>query len=205
MLVLVLVNSCSYKQQPTASFIQTLNKPVLPENNPLYLNGVYSMTDCEDTHIMDSLNNLNKNGFIDPLVFYGNGVYTQFGYRSNYSTDKYKEFFINGLATEYPKKWGVQSITDSLLKTTIHWVFVGRGGSFSYSYLCNFEGIIENNKIINWHLVEPYPKLSRLEHSFVYNQKLLLYLKTSKEYTFRPFPEKKSVDSNAVWIMKYKQ
>jgi hypothetical protein len=204
LLLMYILTGCSYEQQLTASFIQTLNKPVLPYNNPLLLNGVYSMTDCEDAYIMDSLNNLRKDGFIDPIIFYGNGVFTHLGYCTNYSIEKYQKIIKTQLATGYFQRWGVYNISDSLLKASIHWVFVGRGQSLSYSYLCNFEGIIEKNKILNWHMVEPYPSLSKLEQSFIENQIFLHYLKTPKEFTFKPFPEKTTVDSNAVWIMKYK-
>jgi len=163
------------------------------------------MTDYENTHIMDSLDKLHKNGFIDPIVFYGNGVFTHLGYRSNYSPDEYEKIFRTQIMTGYNERWGVYSISDSIVKATIHWTFEGRGGSFSYSYLCNFEGVIVRKKILNWHMVEPYPNLSKLELGFVYNQSKLQYLKTPKEFTFTPFPEKTLVDSNAVWILKYRQ
>ncbi len=197
--------ACSYHEKPTKPFIRIAKSPPDKRNNTLRLDGLYSLTGLEDGHIMDSLLTRRKEGIIDPILFYGNGIFIDLGYKSVYTAAELESIFERFLAKGKDRTIGVFTLEDSLISASGYNTFMGRGGSLSYHYLCYYEGIASGNKIFNWRMVAPYPGLSKLEQSFVYNTHLLTYLKTPKTYTFRPFPGKTRIDSVGVGILEYRK
>jgi hypothetical protein len=205
LLILLLVNSCAYRPYPNHEFITTINSVPQPNNPIKYLNGVYTMTSYEQDQIIDSMLNSFPGGFIDPIVFYGNGIYTQIGRLNGYSKIEFEGFLNNKNDFLNNTVWGVYTYKDSIIYAQKHSVFMGRGGNISSWHLCHYVGIVRGRQIVDWHLVEPYPALNKLEQGFKFNQKILKHLKSYRDFTYQEFPKKMEIDSNAVWIMKYKQ
>jgi hypothetical protein len=53
-------------------------------------------------------------------------------------------------------------------------------------------------------MVPPYPELTEFQLSFGVNLRQLEYLKAKKTFVFQKFPIKTALDSNKVWINRYK-
>ena len=182
------------------------NKNTDVSTGPL-LNGVYTMVLYENsTHIIDSIHKVEGNGFITPIILYGNNIFSRTGQFAFHSIEEENHLFNNEKDFMLNKPWGVYQTEKDVIKAICYVSFRGNSHNWDNRYLCYFEGRMEGRaKIVNWHIVPPYPDLTDRELKYEYNQRILKELKANKTYEFRPFAAKTNIDSTKVWINKYKE
>ena len=97
------------------------------------------------------------------------------------------------------KTWGTYEIKGDTVKASIYYNFAN---PIVNNRIANFEGIIKNrDTILQWHLVEFYPKLNKSTKEtfdFLFKGKWDLYF---KPLSIKPYMD--SVSENA-WILKYR-
>lgn len=203
--ILVTISSChllSYKQKPDDRFNLILNSTPDYDHKLLY-HGLYSVVKIDSlSTTIDSLSNKDS-VFIDPIMFYGNGIVDYIG--KFYSTNFEKR--INYIDQKNKFKnlpFGVFRVNDDSVEASIYIVFEGNSNSFNIWYLCNFTGMVSGDSITNWRMIPPYPNFTDLEKRQKFNQEKFNYLLQPKAFIFQPFIQKTFLDSNNVWLNKYR-
>jgi hypothetical protein len=209
MLIVFSLQSCrifGYTESPNELFVEILNKKNELSDTRLLLNGVYTLTlYYSSSQIIDSIHNVNGAGFISPLIFYGNNLVSETGL-SFHSEEWLTHLFLDEKEFMSNKPWGVYENENGFVKAIIYVSFRGNSHNWDNRYLCYFEGRMEGReKIVDWHIVPPFPDLTKRELKYKYNQQILAYLKALKTYEYRLFPMKTNIDSTKVWINKYRQ
>lgn len=184
-----------------------LNNKNADVNTGPFLNGVYTMVLYENSsYIVDSINNAEGVGFIDPLIFYGNKIFSCTGLFSFHSIEWENHLFNDEKDFMLNRPWGTYHTENDVIKAICYVSFQGNSGNWDNRYLCYFEDRMEGReKIVNWHIVPPYPDLTARELKYKYNQRILKELKANKTFEFRPFVAKTNIDSTKVWINKYRE
>ncbi len=205
-LFLFCLSSChllSYKQKPDVRFTQIIKSS--PDiNSKLLYNGLYSLVKIDSSYsISDSLGKKND-CYVDPIMVYSNGIIDYIGeiYITNIEK-RIKYIKKKNLHPDLP--FGVYRVNDEMIEASIYLVFEGNGDSFNIWYLCNFTGEIDGSKIINWRMIPPFPNFTRLEKRQNYNQEKMKYLTQAKDFEFKPFIQKTLLDSNSVWLNKFRE
>ncbi len=205
-LITISLNSChllSYRQEPNEKFNQIIN--VLPDNNrELKYNGLYTLISIDSSSLVSDTIHRKDDSFIDPIMFYGNGIVDYIG-DIYFSNNEKRKSYIDKKNKFTNLPCGIFSVNNKKIEASIYMVFEGNGDGFNIWYLCNFTGVIDGNRILNWKMIPPVPKFTKLEKRQDYNQKKITYLMQSKDFEFKPFIYKTMLDSNNIWINKYKK
>jgi len=209
LLLIISLQSCrifGYTESPNEQFVEILNKKSQPSDTEPLLDGIYTLTLYDNSsHIIDSIHNVEGAGFICPLIFYGNNLVSRTGLFSFHSEEWLTHLFLDETEFMLNKPWGVYDNENGFIKAIIYVSFRGNSHNWDNRYLCYFEGRMEGReKIVDWHIVPPFPDLTKRELEYKYNQQILKFLKTFKSYEYRPFPMKTNIDSTKVWINKFR-
>lgn len=198
-----------YIQKPSNDLIYQLNNKgngstILPS-----LNGMYHLVefDRSTNEIETAYTNFGE-GIIAPIYFYGNHLLMARGTYFFDCSSLNREYYY---FVDYPnslldrKLWGVWEVKDSVIHAICYTIFESQSSIWNTYYLCHYQGkLVGNNKIVDWHMIPPYPELSEFQLKFGGNHRQLEYLKAKKTFVFQKFPIKTSLDSNKVWINKFK-
>lgn len=174
--------------KPTGNFKRILNSSHNIKSQKLNFGGVYH-NNSEDNYYLER-----------PIYFFSNGL---FYYDNGSVTDSAGLAGISVWIDKYLQQkkagWGAYEIIGDTIKGSVYYNFSTPVVNYR---LANFEGIIKNkDTILQWHLVEPYPKLKkypREEFDFLF--------KDQKDFYFKPLPIKQTMDSisKKAWILKYR-
>jgi len=209
LLIIVSFSSCrifGYIESPNEQFIEMLNnKSQGTEVGPL-LSGIYTLALFENSsHIIDSIHIAKGIGFISPLIFYGNNLISRTGQFSFHSMEWESHLFNEEKEFMLSKPWGVYKTENEVIKAICYVSFRGNSHNWDNRYLCYFEGRMEGRtKIVDWHIIPPFPDLKKGELEYSYNQRILTFLKAYKTYEYRPFPMKTNIDSTKIWINQFR-
>jgi hypothetical protein len=95
--------------------------------------------------------------------------------------------------------WGTYEVIGDTINASIYYLYSGSGNFYRQP---NFQGIIKNkNTILDWHVVEPYPKMNKSllrQHSRELKKHQNLYF---VPVTIKPFMD--SISEKA-WVNKYR-
>lgn len=181
--VLFLVSCITAK--PNDNFKRILNNSESRTIPKLNFEGVYY-----NNVVMSSL--LEANFF-----FFKNGlIYSDNITSVSHSTEAEKWFrrYLSG-----KEDWGTYEIIGDTINACIYYWYLADGHGIMKQ--TNFRGNIKNrDTILNWHMIEPYPKM---DESF---KKQYTFLKLPRNLYFKPLPFKPFMDSvsEKAWILKYR-
>jgi hypothetical protein len=198
--------SFGYTEKPNKDFLLLLNKQS-SNTDILQLNGLYSLVEFKGlTNQCSEGVNFDEDIFTDPLFFYGNNIYKNIGGLYSYTREGQKNIFLDSKDHLLNQAaWGVYVIRDSTIYAISYSYFVGTSSIWNNRLLCYFVGKIKSKqRIEDWHMIPPFPNLTRKQSEFKANKLKMIYLTTKKTFVFQKFPIKTSLDSNKVWVNKYK-
>jgi hypothetical protein len=181
----ILLASCITTEKPNDSFKRILNEPKTLSAANLNFEGAYN-------------NNFNTEDYLQsPLYFFKNGlIYYQEGITLDSS--KNEIWLRKYLADE--KSWGTYEVKGDTINACIFAPYHDYTTHYLQTY---YQGIIKNKETITqWHIVEPYPKLSKplsSDYLFPDYERRSLY--------FKAIPIKPFMDSIAekAWVNKYRK
>ena len=173
-------------------FKKLLNEPKILDTQ-IYFNGFYNEECADSDAITDrSVDSL----YLHPLFFFKNGLIS-YDHYSAYNSAHFKKDITNPKMLkkrQFVMNWGTYKIEGNEIKAIIvmmYWdVFVWEPEATYFSGT-----IVNKNSIVNWHPVPPFPEI---KHGGIG-----LRTGTSKFY-FKPFEDKRLIDSNKVWVNKYR-
>jgi hypothetical protein len=142
----------------------------------------------------------NKTICVNRLLFYKNNlVLCILGY-SNDSLAEVNHLIKYGQYQTNVNKWGVYSIDSDTIKAIIYWCFNRNHSNLYIDKACYYSGIITTgDSIINWRMIPPYPEYNR-----TYNPDYTSFETIPQTLHYIKFPAKLMVDSNKVWLNKYR-
>jgi hypothetical protein len=139
--ILSLALTSCHTDKPTASFKKILNSSNNNIISKLNFEGAYS----DDNYSLGR-----------PVYFFRNGLIFYDGI-SGSNISEYEEWLQKYLVQK--TTWGTYEIKGDTIKASIYYNFAT---PIVNDRIANFEGIIKNtDTILQWHLVEPYPKLRK--------------------------------------------
>jgi hypothetical protein len=191
-IAILFLASCGTKfQKPNAEFLQMLNQD---KNNKIGLNysGYYYSIKKRNETIEKVGEHLDA---VNPLFFFKNGLilFDNNGYRD--STRDSNSFIDYSSKIGFDKNWGTYKIENDTIKAIIYFQFFNNNAQRIKYYLTFFEGTIYQNQIFGWHMVKPFPKISKKFNGNIIEENVKL-----EELTFKSFPAKLLIDSNKVWF-----
>lgn len=198
--------SFGYIEKPSNDFLDLLNAEST-NTDILFLNGLYQLVEYNGSTNKITETKLREGvGYIDPMYFYGNNVFTRTGGLRSHSDSWESSFFVEQKDFLLNRSsWGVYKVKDSIIYAIAYIYFVSSSDIMNTRYLCYFTGKIKNkSRIEEWQMIPPYPLLTKNQAKLNANISQLMYLKAKKTFVFQKFPIKTSLDSNKVWINKFK-
>lgn len=208
-IALVACRSFGFVQRPSNDFLHYLNNNQVNNSVSPSLNGLYHLVEFDKSskEIETAYTNFGE-GIIAPIYFYGNHLIKARGTFYFDCSSINREFYS---FKDYPnslldsKLWGVWSVSDSMINAICYTIFASQSSIWNCYYLCHYQGKLDGkDRIVDWHMVPPYPELTEFQLSFGVNLRQLEYLKAKKTFVFQKFPIKTALDSNKVWINRYK-
>lgn len=176
--VLFLVSCFNYK--PTSNFKRILNDSQSKASGKLNFEGAY-LNDTDTNYLAREAIYFFKNG----LLFYHPGLANEEWCR------KYLYQMPN---------WGTYEIMGDTINICVYYYYLQSHGTFRQT---NFSGVIKNrDTILNWHIIEPYPKMPE---RFKFTEKYA-FLRQPKNLYFTPVTFKPFMDSvsEKARILKYR-
>ena len=100
------------------------------------------------------------------------------------------------------RNWGTFELTNDSIKAIIYCQFSRKAVETKCYLPCYFSGIIKDDEtIIDWHMVQPYPKIileTNINRFGSFIKPSILKFKVAGGKT------KFNIDSNAVWVNQYR-
>lgn len=188
----LLVFSCGQTRIFTKDFITKINEPTTNLKNKIRFDGVYH--EATDTNAVGMY-------IYGAIVFFENGATYSAGssksleefqvYYPTYKDDK-NDFYL----------WGVYNIIYDTITAIIFTPYPGGLLGGEKLYESHFQGIIKNrDSILQWHLVPPYPQVSKRAGDNVW---LINNAKEPINLYFKNVPVDKIIDPKKDWIDKYR-
>jgi hypothetical protein len=203
--ILACFQACIYTEKASKSFMNILQSPDTSIVQ-IKFNGAYHRVNKEGYHIpiRDEKGNLN---YVDtpflhhPVFFFKNGLVLN-SRVTFVDTNETNKLLPEGSKYKFSyNKWGVYNVDKDTIHAIIYLEFKGKGFKSTSVVQCYFEGFIKNkDTILNWRLVEPYPKVSTFA-----NEGQLEFLKTPTDLFFKPVSAKKRINPENAWINEFKK
>ena len=162
LIIFPLLVSCVRTENASKAFIELLENPQIPKNK-INFNGAYTFISEERFSIPVTDAN-GKTNYVDtfylnyPIFFFENGMVMN---SRVIFVDTTEANLLLPKGSKYKFSyniWGVYKISNDTITAKLFLLYVGKGLVKYYSET-NFRGIIKNkDTIIQWHMVEPYPK-----------------------------------------------
>jgi len=128
------------------------------------------------------------------LIFCGIGVSTD-------STKEAENFLKYGAMQTYIYWWGTFKLKEDTISAIIYWPFNRHNANLYANTSCHYKGILMNgDSIVDWKMIPPYP-----EYDKQFNADYITVEIKPKTFYFMKFPAKLMVDSNKVWLNKYRK
>ena len=158
--------------------------------------GVYSFYDTSVNYCGTRI--ADQSEYASPIFFFANGLFI--GYNGSTSDSKFLVQDVqNSVLTKRHHILDVAAfeVRNDTIKATGSFVMSTSGNTIRH-FIAHFRGILKSpDTIVNWRMVPPYPKISwRLND--------LDYLKKPRMLVFKSLAGKTQIDSNAIWINKFK-
>ena len=201
-LLLLVPYGCIMKiEKPSAVFLSTLNEPPRDfSGSKLKFNGFYENSTFRDKLRLDAQGRLNTNKYysVKPIFFFTNGLVVMDN-ASSYDSISYANTLV-GINELTFDAWGPFSIRHDTIRAIVYHHFFKNEAIGKRRNLTYFEGILKDSAtIINWKMVPPYPKVNMEANGGTMESE-----KKESTLKFVAFPAKTNIDSNNVWINKYK-
>jgi hypothetical protein len=205
-LLLLMLYGCIMKiEKPSAAFLSTLNEPPRDfSGSKLKFNGFYeNSTFRADELRLDAQGRINTDKYysVKPMFFFINGLVIMDNAVSYDSTSYVNFMGSKGIINEQTfQAWGPFSIRHDTIRAIVYHFFFKNAAIGKRKNLAYFEGILKDSAtIINWKMVPPYPKVNMEANGGTMESE-----KKESTLKFVAFPAKANIDSNNVWINKYK-
>jgi hypothetical protein len=205
-LLLLVPYGCIMKiEKPSAAFLAALNAPPADFSGcKLKFNGFYDNTTFRADELrLDAQGRINTRKYysVKPTFFFTNGFVFMDGASSLDSVGYTNIMGNKGLINEQTfDAWGPFSIRHDTIRAIVYHHFFKNEAIGKRRNLTYFEGILKDSAtIINWKMVPPYPKVNMEANGGTMESE-----KKESTLKFVAFPAKTNIDSNNVWINKYK-
>jgi hypothetical protein len=189
-------------KKPDLNFTKMLNKSKSFENTQIRFNGFYN----NETEFLENLNSTEKsklnsqNNYFatSPIIFFKNGLI----YFSHASYTGELRNIPSAITMYGERNWGTFELTNDSIKAIIYCQFSRKAVETKCYLPCYFSGIIKDDEtIIDWHMVQPYPKIileTNINRFGSFIKPSILKFKVAGGKT------KFNIDSNAVWVNQYR-
>jgi hypothetical protein len=202
-LFLLLIVSCSLMscvstENVSSQFIARLNDKAKQKNKNLLYDNAYVSEEKKDSLFE---NRLNDSLVTEPIFFFANGLILMENGQFESSiglqnwVNKYAHLHYSG------NRWGTYSISNDTIRAIVYLGYYKKNVAIGENHLSesHFEGIITENKILNWHLALPLPEA---KNKYPVNNDYIERLR--KPINLQSINVSSNVDTRRAWINKYK-
>jgi hypothetical protein len=205
LIVINLLLSCRSVKiiEPNNDFLSLIRSNRVMSSDKLQFQGIYGS--LEKTFLKSNSNIAQGDSLYvysnELIIFFKNGL---IAFNDWVSVDSLK--LRESLKERNTKKvdiapWGVYTIVRDTIKAIIYVDYPKDGIQTSVRVYNYFEGIIKDeNTILNWHLVPPYPS-----EKLRYDRWILGSYKKKRDLYFKPFPVQELLGTRNAWINKYRK
>ena len=187
-----LLQSCFTTSEPISDeVIFSLNKKQNFISSKLKWDGIYVNVNPR----------FSKFKYNDLYCFYKNNlILRSIGYAIDSNTEV-NQFVKYGVMQTYGNWWGTYSFKGDTISAIIYWPFNRHNANLYANTSCHYKGILMNgDSIVDWKMIPPYP-----EYDKQFNADYITVEIKPKTFYFMKFPAKLMVDSNKVWLNKYRK
>jgi len=197
LILLIILSGCNSNKIPKASpeFITLLNKEKSFINAKLKLNGYYSLDPIPT-------GNPKISGPSSPVIFYGNGII--YHENSLFQGEKSLSNFLEKRGAENTvwNQQGTFEVKNDTIYAIMFCKYNRNNASLYARELTYFRGVTKGDSIVDWKMVQPYPKAPYKYP--VFNEKVIESQATPKILHYHHFPLKSLLDSNKLYVNDYR-